>query len=733
MENFASYLANLPKTPLVEAVTALYESTSDNAGSAYQSKEEEMFSTLVSYVKWSLTENWIHTASDVRKYGTFMFQCNLGGIMPTLHVTVSRDTPMFADDPDVIEIVSNDPVLLQCYMKEMQGEDTTSMQQDVTDAIMKILNGRKDYITSRLHEMSAEDITGQASMEPTTLLWKLDDILSNYYTSDYKQMPFTKFAKQYLGKPTEDALKELAEMIQFHGGTVTTEDRSHSGGALKFNHYKKLAKLADDKKLTTAQVINYLTGVYSIGNYLGCSGIIQLNNGMIYSDGYVYDRDTVINALKSLYDSTFYEDAVEEWNDHDYRRESLMHELRGNRYPLPRQHRVHRLKNGDAPEYRTWVSTVDQSTGKRPIDTVLDQLKNGGDAKHIKPNKNLDLLISQSGTLPSVESSRKIATALYENTHADRAVRVNKMLNSFIKDLNEGISRKFHEELDRKIRKALLRLSCKFSLSDDERKSMEDDVRKNTQASISNFSIRCAGLYCDIDFATWNPNALAGYRPFSNTIAIYVRSCLDSMEYDYWDDDNGELDSIYDDVDIISTECENSQKVTVTSQTIDRTINILQSMFSSNWFISVIRHELTHHDQRTSGEQQDHYKYMADHEPSIDRSDKSFLHKYHDIFPWEIDSNVQEHTADIVHDVPSADITKLAKRYYDNAMYSVKSLGKDTPERRKQCWQTAVSLARAAKYATDEHGNVPLEWTGHNDAERQQMNNIIGHMGDYPV
>jgi hypothetical protein len=46
---------------------------------------------------------------------------------------------------------------------------------------------------------------------------------------------------------------------------------------------------------------------------------------------------------------------------------------------------------------------------------VLAQLKNGGDAKHIKPSKNLDWLISQSGTLPSVESSRKIETALYES------------------------------------------------------------------------------------------------------------------------------------------------------------------------------------------------------------------------------------------------------------------------------------------------------------------------------
>ena len=107
MTQFSMYLSKLRKSPLTEAIRALYES-------AINSSADEMFSTLVSYVKWCLTENWIHTVSDVRKYGTFMFQCNLGRIMPTLHVTFTRDTPMFADDPDVIEIGSNDSVLVQC-------------------------------------------------------------------------------------------------------------------------------------------------------------------------------------------------------------------------------------------------------------------------------------------------------------------------------------------------------------------------------------------------------------------------------------------------------------------------------------------------------------------------------------------------------------------------------------------------------------------------------------------
>ena len=39
MENFASYLANLPQTPLVEAVTALYESV-NNSQTVFKTLEE---------------------------------------------------------------------------------------------------------------------------------------------------------------------------------------------------------------------------------------------------------------------------------------------------------------------------------------------------------------------------------------------------------------------------------------------------------------------------------------------------------------------------------------------------------------------------------------------------------------------------------------------------------------------------------------------------------------------
>jgi hypothetical protein len=346
----------------------------------------------------------------MRKKKAFKFHCIvydrfhniIDGIAPDVYITFLHDTPQFANEPNSIEIVSDNPALVQCYMAAQDNGITSEMKAEVTAAILDLIRKNTQYIKERIHEILATDISEHTDMENTTVLWRIDDVLSSE-SPDYKMMPFLQFAHRCLNKSPIDALKYLAELVDTCGGKVASTD------------YTAIAKLASYGNWTTAQVINYLTGVYNIGNYLGCSGVLQLNNGMLYSDGYVYDRNDVNKYLKHLYDSTFYEDAVEEWNDHDYRRESLMHELRGNRYPLPREHTVHRIKNGEAPEYRTWVSTVDQSTGMRPIDTVLAQLKNGGDAKHIKPSKNLDWLISQSGTLPSVESSRKIETALYES------------------------------------------------------------------------------------------------------------------------------------------------------------------------------------------------------------------------------------------------------------------------------------------------------------------------------
>ena len=337
-----------------------------------------------------------------------------------------------------------------------------------------------------------------------------------------------------------------------------------------------------------------------------------------------------------------------------------------------------------------------------------------------------DIIEMQSPVMEAIKN-------LYENTHTDRAVRVNKTLDSFVNALNYGIEREFHEKLDKKIRRALLIHSCKFSMSEDELKSMADDIRKNTSVSISKLRLDCAGLSCIVDFSTVDEYAMAAYYPRVGAVYIYVRNCLDNMEYDVWEDENGELESLYDDVDLISTECEKNNQITVNSQTIDKIIKTLQCMFSSNWFKNVIRHELTHHDQDRSGDPLNHDQYMIEKEPSVDRSDRSFLSKYHDIFPWEIDANVQQNISDMIHDIPSSSVTDLAKKYYNQAMYRVKELGKDTPERRKQCWQTAVSLARAAQYTTKEHGAVPNEWTGHNEEEQQAMSKLINHLGDYPV
>ena len=102
----------------------------------------------------------------------------------------------------------------------------------------------------------------------------------------------------------------------------------------------------------------------------------------------------------------------------------------------------------------------------------------------------------------------------------------------------------------------------------------------------------------------------------------------------------------------------------------------------------------------------------------------------------EIDSNVHENLVGMIRGSSSKDyksITDLAKQYYNKALSTVKDYDMDTPERRKQCWQTAVSLARAARYATKEHGTVSPEWSGHNEDEQQSMSKLISHLGDYPV
>ena len=70
--NFGSYLAKLPKTPLVEAVKALYESTTSTQ---IAPSEQEIFDTVIADIKFKLNACWDRTVSEMRNKKAFKFHC----------------------------------------------------------------------------------------------------------------------------------------------------------------------------------------------------------------------------------------------------------------------------------------------------------------------------------------------------------------------------------------------------------------------------------------------------------------------------------------------------------------------------------------------------------------------------------------------------------------------------------------------------------------------------------
>ena len=66
---------------------------------------------------------------------------------------------------------------------------------------------------------------------------------------------------------------------------------------------------------------------------------------------------------------------------------------------------------------------------------------------------------------------------------------------------------------------------------------------------------------------------------------------------------------------------------------------------------------------------------------------------------------------------------EMAKKIYDMFIHSKRNEGRIPEERRKQCWQTAASLARAVNLATERDG-----YDGYDGAEE-----IIKHLDDYGV
>lgn len=156
-------------------------------------------------------------------------------------------------------------------------------------------------------------------------------------------------------------------------------------------------------------------------------------------------------------------------------------------------------------------------------------------------------------------------------------------------------------------------------------------------------------------------------------------------------------------------------------------LSIIQDIIDGDAFKNTLRHEITHHVQYIDGE-----SINAD---SLGEYYKRYgllddYGKFHDVAPFEIDAEMQAQLPALfrAHQY-GYDPTKMAKVLYDyymkQRMSALRYGDALTPEARaamsKQCWETAVSMARAVTMGyKGKPGDTP-------------MDDIINHMDDYAV
>ena len=156
-------------------------------------------------------------------------------------------------------------------------------------------------------------------------------------------------------------------------------------------------------------------------------------------------------------------------------------------------------------------------------------------------------------------------------------------------------------------------------------------------------------------------------------------------------------------------------------------LNIVAEMINTENFKATLRHEITHHIQYIEGAEFS-IPYF------IDIFDKYELppdyKKFHDVVPEEIDAELQAQIPELFREYRAGgDITKIAKYLYDYYMkhrmnfsgYGNALTDKARAAMSKQCWETAVSMARA----------IVMSYRGKPwDTPRDE---IIKHMDDYAV
>ena len=156
-------------------------------------------------------------------------------------------------------------------------------------------------------------------------------------------------------------------------------------------------------------------------------------------------------------------------------------------------------------------------------------------------------------------------------------------------------------------------------------------------------------------------------------------------------------------------------------------LSVIQDIIESDDFRSTLRHEITHHVQYIDGEILD-VNSLGDYYKKYGLPDD--YNKFHDVAPFEIDAEMQAQMPALLKAYRYGyNPTKMAKLLYDyymkQRMRALRYGDALTPEARaamsKQCWETAVSMARAITMGYKEKpGDTPSD-------------DIINHMDDYAV
>ena len=393
--------------PMVEAVGKIFHACFESANADhYVSKT---YNELLEDVNSIIKNKWDDLLGVFTRTGEFVFQCNDTTPIITLYISPLSDEFRHQSERSNIELLvtENRNVFKELHNDLMHESVPPYMSNIVRDKLFEIV--QRNPLTVRTIKQRILNIYNKIYPVDTNELldndWKgwerrlnINDVLSAM-DPDFENMTFKDFVKKVLPNQFNERddlsnIKQFIETVNYYGMNIDIDQR----------YLKVLIDKVYSEGMSVQQAISYLSGTYMVGRYLGSSNCVQLSNGCIWRAGKIYNRDKVLYMLKKMYDSYQYEETVETMSDEEYKKQSLMHRLKGNRTPLPRERVVKKAHSGNELPFKEWATTVD-NTGKTPLDAVLDSLADEVDTVSSNQDNNERMSrIAQSSLYPAVES-----------------------------------------------------------------------------------------------------------------------------------------------------------------------------------------------------------------------------------------------------------------------------------------------------------------------------------------